>query len=174
MQLDGYLAGQINMTAEGIGEVQDGQFATFCMELDEDIYNGRDYTATVNTETKGTSGSSPLLSSTAWLYNEFLDGNINITSSRSAADFQMAIWMLQDEPIEDYFSENSITQQAKNWRNKAINCGWDDVRNIRVLNLTEGSKTRQDMLVRTQNSIPEPSTAGLLGLGLILLRKKFR
>ena len=173
LQMGGYYVGQSNMTATDIEGVEDGQFATFCVELSEEIYLGRDYYVVVNTETAGAGGADPLSPSTAWLYNEFLSGAISVQDAQDAVDLQMAMWMLEDEPITSYFSQSDITQRAKDWRDDALNCGWDDISNIRVLNVTEGNITRQDVLVKTDEYIPEPATAGLLGLaGLMLLRRR--
>lgn len=174
MQLGGYYVGQSNFTVNGLEGVVNGQFATFCLELEEDIYLGRDYSAVVNTETVGAGGTDALSASTAWLYNEFLSGSIGIGNAQDAVDIQMAIWMLEDEPITDYFDESYITAQAETLKNSALNSGWTDIGDIRVLNITENGTSRQDMLVQyNSRTIPEPSTVALFGLaGVVIFRKK--
>ena len=153
------------------GHAVNSTFETFCIEIDELISIGSSYWVTIDTDAieggAGGGSSDPLSFETAWLYNEFLDGNLGIDTNTKAGLLQDAFWALEDEIGVP--SGNTYYDMAK-----GTQCTWTDIGNIRVLNLWENEDhtgLKQSHLVR----IPAPGAVllGSLGVGLVgWLRRK--
>lgn len=168
----GYQDGEFYLTPTGIAGLQDGvQIGSFCAEITEPISIGSTYNAVVNTEAiRGSAPvSDPLSTKTAWLFSEYLIGNIILDTGAKATDFQYAIWKLEDEDTQAPSDWATITwtSEAQAYYDMAMASTWTDIGSIRVLNLGNSPDfTVQDVLV------PEPATLCLLGLGGLLLRRR--
>ena len=168
--------GEMIYSANGIADVADGPFVTFCVEVDEQVYFGRTYNAVVNTQAVlGGLGSSPvsvgdapgagdfdpLSNVTAYLYNQYLDNHVN-QSNVLARDYQLAIWYLENEitSLAGYGNALALVQAAQ-----VDSVGWTNT-SIRVLNLTKDGNYAQDCLVRLTPNVPPPVPApGAMLLG---------
>ncbi len=161
-------------------------FQSFCIEAYELIVVGNTYEAVLNDEAllgdglrpgelPGSEGGDPLSPQTAYLYSQFRAGTLgdydfSPGSGRedSARSLQTAIWHLEGEV--DYQNFNTLSPQAQQFVNEALNAGWTTIGNVRVLNLydsLQGKIYRQDML--TLIAIPAPGAVllGCLGTGLV-------
>jgi hypothetical protein len=79
--------------------VQSGSgFATFCMAYDQDFSYGQTLTYALTNSTKDSSLNTitALTKGVAYLYSQFAQGNISITTGAQDTGFQMAIWALQN------------------------------------------------------------------------------
>jgi hypothetical protein len=140
-------------------------FGSFCVETNEYFTPGLTYFVTLNSYAikGGVSGGSPdpLSDESAWIYTQWLDGNITHTSTNANA-VQAALWYLEGE---NYGVNNTYVTQAL----AAVAAGWKNT-DIMVMNLWatylngEYAGYSQDMLVR----VPVPATIllGFLGLGI--------
>jgi len=171
----GFEDGELIATPSGIPGVPDGvKFGTFCLEITEPVRIGGTFNADVSDAAiKGsTTTSDPLGAKTAWLYYQFVTGNIVLDTGAKATDFQYAIWKLEDEDTQAPSDWATIiwTAEAQAYYDMAMASTWQDIGPVRVLNLGEAPNyPDQDVLV----TIPEPATIYLLGLGtLSLIRRK--
>ena len=161
-----------------------GSFFTFCLEYNENLdinggtvyeYDITDY-ATFNGQ--GVGFQDPLDSRTAFIYQNFRDGEIrNILGDQGLSDtqianaIQIAIWDIEDEAVDwsfhaDYANAQALIAAAQN----AINNGdWSGLGKVRVMNIwVQGqSGTEQGARQDTLIIVPLPTTAGLAGLGLL-------
>jgi hypothetical protein len=164
---DGYYVGEILITPTGLPGFPDGvQIKTFCVETLEHIWIGDTYNAVINTVAIHGSETTndPLDPETAWLFNQYRTGAIVIDTDAKAADFQIAIWILENEALGTTLS----TPEAQAYVTLANASDWTDIHGVRVLNMgSDPDYIYQDLLV------PEPATVCLLGFGaLSLIRRK--
>jgi len=169
--------------AFNVDKVGDGQgvlFDTFCLERNEDFYNGQELyiqsitdSAIAGGYSGAANGSDPISSQTAYLYYQWATGAITHTNT-NAVNLQLAIWFFEGEIIAghllDYSSAQTFIDSANN---NAVNGSYYGVQ---VLNLYDmAGNNSQDQLV--YNVVPEPATMLLFGLGLIGIagiRRKFK
>lgn len=168
-----------------------GEFQTFCLELSEGFPSNTDMVLSIDTfaemggnslaanpdvpfDVAGGSGKDPLSAATAYLYTQFITGQLSsydyddgsVGSSEagreaSAISLQKAIWYLEME-----INKPTGDTQAMNWITEAtgaISTGaWSGLGNVRVANLTYNGAPKQSQLIY----VPLPAGA-LLGLGLL-------
>ncbi len=158
------------------GYADGSPLVTFCMEWNEGLIGENNFTAAINYGAinggyDGT-GYDALDTETAWLYNEYLNGNtFGIADiNRRAAVVQEAMWKFEGELVASwslYAETAGVMQSAIN----AVANGWVNT-NIRVLNISWNSNSQngQDVLAR----IPEPVSivSFLTGLALLRFRKR--
>jgi len=158
------------------GYADGSPLVTFCMEWNEGLIGENNFTAAINYGAinggyDGT-GYAALDTETAWLYNEYLNGNtFGIADiNRRAAVVQEAMWKFEGELVASwslYAETAGVMQSAIN----AVANGWVNT-NIRVLNISWNSNSQngQDVLAR----IPEPVSivSFLTGLALLRFRKR--
>lgn len=157
-----------------------GILTTFCLEWNESFVFAGDPglvgTLADGAVKGGINGPNPdpLDPESAWLYDQYLDGNTfgySDPNARAAA-VQDAIWALEGEATgtdgtTPYKASHAtlITQAAS-----AVAGGWTNT-SIKVLNMVGADgKIRQDVLAR----VPEPAAGllGLLGIGLVTRMKR--
>jgi hypothetical protein len=117
---------------------------------------------------------------TAYLYTEFVkgtlsnydyDGTMGIGRNISARDLQKAIWIIEGEQLP-----SSATTQAQAWIDEANAAAWNDIGQVRILNLYEANTYKtgpvflQDMLYM----LPVPGAVLLCILGLGVAGLKLR
>ncbi|EIC20374.1 VPLPA-CTERM sorting domain-containing protein [Thiorhodovibrio frisius] len=153
-----------------------GSFFTFCLEMKEKIKPNSVYQAVINTGAQSgpklygkyganDQGFDALSSETAWLYNQYVIGEIVFDKTKDATGFQNAIWYFEDE---DYTRKNDadiyidMVTHAKANDNETWD--WGGIGNVRVLNLTtEDGKPAQDVLT----TVPIPGAVWLFGSALL-------
>lgn len=156
-----------------------GPFQTFCVEMDESISLGSPYSATVNTESLaggvntgpvGPLGGDALDPMTAYLYTQFRAGtlaNYDYTPgagrAASAKALQDVIWYIEEEGIQTWTPGDDSLEDK--FYTAAQNSGWVTIGNVRVLNLYEGTLSKQDVLVM----VPAPGAILLSGIGVFLV-----
>ncbi len=165
--------------AEGLGMhgAASDAWISFCLELNEFIWNGGVFDVVLNTaaDAGGLGGGNPdpLDARTAFLYSNFMSGKINdLLVSRfgglainfdyentdggideSGRDMQNAIWKLEEEIATNY-DNTTLTGQLLTIADEAVNSGaWVGLGNVRVLNVTQNGNRHQDLLV----TVPTPA-----------------
>lgn len=150
-------------------------YQSFCLEYNEHIYLGRNYTYEVkDISTAAKSGvfgevsekADPISEYTAYLYHNFywgsLDGYTYVGGKESAKDLQEAIWFFEDEWVDSLKIGEGFSNQFTTLAYNAVDSGsWSGLGDVRVMNLGK----YQDQL--TVAPVPEPATMLLFGTGLI-------
>ena len=145
---------------------------SFCIELNEHIYNGDRVAGISDSAVAGGRGGGspdPISSATDWLFAQFATGN---SAYGNTAALQLAFWFLEDEVYAEeltswvskgYFSADLLTM-AYGYINDARKHNTGSY-GTQVLNLMDkdGKYNHQSQLIRTA----EPSTLLILGLGLV-------
>ncbi len=173
--------GEFTARPNGISGVDDNVlFQTFCLEYNERVELNRRYDVVVND--RAINGGltpagvgDPLDPKTAFLYNAFLNHDLaaygydytpGASRSGSAGALQEVIWYIEGERGKTW-SDGDFSLKDKLYQ-AALDCDWDNIRNIRVLNLYDpfdkNCPLRQDQLVRL--IIPAPGAAMLGGIGI--------
>lgn len=161
-----------------------GYFETFCMERNETIRMGRTYFVDFSTAAKsggaGGPNPDPLDARTAYLYTQFIRGDLlgydyagGAGRASSANALQNTIWYLEQE-ITDLGLGLSASEQslAAQFLAAANNSGWTNIGNVRVMNVfanADGTGNHQDQLTM----VPAPAAA-VLGLFGLLSAGRFR
>jgi hypothetical protein len=158
-----------------------GFFETFCLEVPENFQPGATYVATIDTFSDGggaggqdSSGTDPLSELTAYLYEQFITGNLagydysNGLGQRSAdaGSLQKAIWYLENE-----IGLGSVDAKGLTFLTIAANGAGLGLGDVRVVNVYDNSGgKRQSQLV----SIPTPGALALAGMGLVMAARRRR
>jgi len=173
----------VSFTPVGLGTDARGRFETFCLEKNEVFQPGSTYYFDINTAAinGGVSGGNPdpLSGQTAYLYKQFITGNLGgynygTGSGRisSANALQNTIWYLENEITNRYdglnSSERSLVDQFL--ADASAHAG-SDIGNVRVMNIfaqANGTGVAQDQLVMV-HAVPAPGAAMLafVGLGIV-------
>jgi hypothetical protein len=139
----------------GVGD----SFISFCLESDQQANEGVDYGAYLNPPGAvpgGTGGTNPdpVDPETAWLYMEYLAGNLT-----DASDVQQAIWYIEQEVT-------SIGGNAKAYYDLAVATvaasGWSNPNVIALVCINPDGSPAQDHLIYP---VPAPGAILLAGLG---------
>lgn len=189
---------------DGIGDVGGGifivkdityqpLFESFCLEQNENLQNAP---FTVNIDTYVVGGGlggveeispgvygDPISIATAYLYFSFRNDSIpgfDKTSIDDVDALQFAFWVLENEWPEGAVPALYATRAAE-FIDFAESSDWNNIRNVRVLNLSSESTIPglNEIIVQRQSMltlVPEPMSLLLLGLGLLgigITRKRF-
>lgn len=200
--LNGYGGGEFTAFNTGLNTsgysskaLIDGGFETFCMAYNEEFtpgnWGGPNYSFTLGSAVLSNTGAAPeaLTAGTAWLYSEFVTGNLagydystgsGSGRATSAEDLQEAIWWLQSSPgapapaVNDPFvtdALNAFGGSATAAMTAANGTNSDGV-SIMVLTNTNGSYAQPQLYY----SVPDAgSTLAFLSLGLVavaMLRRR--
>lgn len=166
-----------------IGQV--GPYSSFCLEYGEHVSMGNVYDVSLaieaisgghNDGAPGPQGGDPLDPMTAYLYTQFRAGTLagydyDPQGDRvaSAGALQDVIWYLEDEAGKGWTDGDHSRQDQ--FYTAALNSGWTDIGNVRVLNLyAEGhlgdpEYYQQDQLAMVP--IPGAILIGAFGVGML-------
>jgi hypothetical protein len=172
--------------ADGIVSGDAGNFKTFCLEKNEFITLGSQYTFSIDTIAKNggvggridSLGGDPIGETTAKLYYAFYSGQLTgydytTDSGRGidGGDLQHAIWRLEQELTDTQWNNYSGKTQAQAFIDFATNAtwaslgqiGWDGIGGVKVMNLYDaaGNAKQSQLMV-----VPLPPAA-LMGLALL-------
>ncbi len=171
-----------------------GNFQTFCVELNESLSPGAQYTFDINTAAVnggiGGGNPDPLDARTAALYEAFANGTLanydfdnngdggtngNLNRKRSAEALQAAIWEIEQERTIENTSSNADVVALANYyvdtlAQQLADSGLGD--RVRILNMYRvGSDANsQDVLVLVP--LPQAGALAALGLAGIAIRRR--
>lgn len=148
-------------------------FETFCLEKSENFRSGNIYDVELDMVARNGGGGAvnnedPLDIRTAWLYANYLDGNL---ANFTAKNVQKVVWCLEQE-----LSWWNLSWSERNLFDLADDGGDDwgtDFHGVMVMNLSGSDyDPAQSQLIRclpSQGTIPVPGAAllGMLGLSAI-------
>lgn len=164
-------------------------FSTFCLERSENIYFGQTYAGALNDRALNGGNDTheipnlvgdPVSLGTAWLYSQFAAGSLAgydygtvpysggeiSTRKGDASTLQTAIWMLEDElPMDasNFYVSLASSQLGGLATAQTASQG---AYGVKVINVTEGSTRRQDVLVKVPDG---GSTVSMMGAALAVL-----
>ncbi|NOT01045.1 MAG: hypothetical protein HOP29_10495 [Phycisphaerales bacterium] len=156
-----------------------GAFETFCIEKNEYINFHSTYYIAINDEAdaggKGGGTPDPLDSRTAYLYEQFITGQLtgynytNTTLRKGSADaLQDIFWYLENE--QDWNATwTSGTLQYAFYQDAVANHTPGDIGNVHVMNMYKNSDLTgraQDQLVYFGEPVPAPGAAVLAMVGM--------
>jgi hypothetical protein len=175
-------AGEFNAVTTGFGS-----FATFCLETNENISQppSGPYTYTINIGAVGGGGGVNAIDpytglpmdnisiGTAWLFSQFAAGTLTLDNGfgtyfdanrlANAGELQQAIWFLEDEAGGQNNGYVALAQTALgNLTLAQVQADSGGQYGVVALNLFDSSGN----LAQDQLAVPEPTTAGLILLGL--------
>ncbi|MBN1358979.1 MAG: hypothetical protein JW993_00225 [Sedimentisphaerales bacterium] len=166
-----------------------GPYSSFCIEKGEVVYAHLTYDVSVNIEAlnggvnhgpTGPLGGDTLDPLTAYLYSEFRNGTLadydytpGAGRAASAGALQDVIWFIEDEAGKTWTDGDSSLRDR--FYTAAINSGWTDIRDVRVLNLYaqghlgDSRYKAQDQLMRLAPKVPAPGAILIGSLGTFLV-----
>ena len=187
--------GEFSMTSVA-GPNLFGNFQSFCIELNESLSGGTEYTFDLNTAAVmggvGGGNPDPLDAKTAALYEAFATGSLamydfdnngdggqsgNLNRTRTAEALQAAIWEIEQErSIEDTTNRQNVRDLANYYvdvlAQQLVDAGLGS--RVRVLNMfrADNGANSQDILVL----IPLPQAGALAAMGLagLAVRRRVR
>lgn len=183
----GHVQDTIQYPSDPVGPYEPGdRFSSFCIERDEHISYGENYTYNVALNTQAIKGGTntdsgdPLDPKSAWIFTEWMKtdhgyiGTLSADENIQADAVQYALWTIEGET--GFSIPASTSTAVTNLIAAATTANWQDIGDVRVLNVwyfdSNGAKVFcQDMVIMTP--VPATILIGLLGLGVggLKLRK---
>lgn len=166
-----------------------GPYSSFCLERNEYVWAHVTYDVSIAVEAldggvnygpTGPLGGDLFAPVTAYLYTEFRNGTLagydytpGTGRAASAGALQDVIWYIEDEASKTWVDGDGSLQDQ--FYAAAVNCGWTDIGNVRVLNmylqghLGEPCFKAQDQLVMVTPTVPAPGAILIGSLGTVLV-----
>lgn len=157
-----------------------GIFDTFCVDPIHEFTTGTTYSYQISQNT-GFTDTSKLSLGAAYLYSQFLNGNLNgqLSSVDAFGQLVYAIWYFNGEAANTPFNfanDTFITYADNNVGSGQALCASDGAYGIAVMNLYDGGgNLSQSQLIKVANCPDTTSTLAILGacvlpLGLMKMR----